>query len=131
MPMWSPEWLKTPWVWNHFFSVDRLSIRNLPPISDEALKQLARLPQLRKLKIESELITDDGLSHLLVLKKLRVLGIAAPRLTDEGLAILGQMKQLEELAVESPHLTAGGIERLRRDLPHCKIKRFEKIDVDI
>jgi hypothetical protein len=128
MPKSSPESLKTQWVFGHFFRVDRLEIGPLPHTPDNALKHLPRLPQLEKLKIESDAITDDGLRHLLGIKRLRVLGIVSAQLTDDGLLILGQMKQLQELAVESPRLTIGGIERLKRDLPHCQIKSFEMID---
>lgn len=130
MPMSSPEWLKTMWVMEHFYSVDRLEIRPLPHTPDDALKHLARLPRLVKLKIESDAITDDGLRHLSSIKGLRVLGVASPQITDEGLLILGQMKQLKELAVESHRLTAGGIERLKRDLPDCQIKTFKMLDAD-
>jgi hypothetical protein len=129
MSMSSPDWLKTIWIMQHFFSVNRLEISALPHAPDDALKHLVRLPRLQKLKIESDAITDDGLRHLLGIKRLRTLGIASRQLTDDGLLILGQMKQLQELAVESPELTPEGIERLKRDLPGCQIRSFRMMEL--
>ena len=123
----SPESLKTKWVFEHFFSVNRLDIGPVPHMPDDALKHLVSLPRLETLKIESDAITDDGIRHLLGIKRLRVLGIASSQVTDEGLAILAQMKQLEELAIESRQLSAAALEQLKRDLPHCQFKSFETI----
>ncbi len=129
MPGWSPERLKTIWVMNHFFSVNRLEFGRLPWLTDDELEHLDRLPRLKKLKIESDAITDEGLKHLVELKGLWVLGIASPQVTDAGLLTLGKMKQLRELAIECPQVTAEGMERLKHDLPDCEMRSFKIMDV--
>ena len=125
---WAPDWLKQPWVFIHFCSINRLEITSLPHIADSALPELSRLPKLRLLKIESDLITDEGLKHLAAFKDLQILGVSSPQLTDDGILFLSQFQQLEELAIEGSQLTPEGIERLQQALPHCRFTPFAGLD---
>jgi Leucine-rich repeat (LRR) protein len=53
-------------------------------VTDETLRYLASLKQLRELDLNNSQITDEGLKQLAELPKLRDLRLARTRITDEG-----------------------------------------------
>jgi len=117
-----PEWLR-----------ERLGVDYLSSVvgadmfyaTDADLKCLRRLPNLRRLNLARSIdVTDAGLKHLKGLKKLKLLVLDdADQVTDEGLRSLGHLKSLALLQLDlGRRMTPQGIERLKRDLPNCRIE---------
>jgi hypothetical protein len=75
-----------------------LHLEGTPKMTDEGLKALATLPQLRHLRLTGP-FTDKGLSYLAALPSLKALWLETPRATDEGLRQIAQCKSLERLCV--------------------------------
>ena len=60
-------------------------------ISDGAMKQIARLPNLAQLEIYGGAITDEGMKHLVRCESLRTVNIREVDITDEGLAMWNEV----------------------------------------
>src|SRR5262249_732547 len=66
-------------------------------ISDEGLKQVARLQHLRALDVRNTKVTDVGLQQLAGLTRLQALDLYATKVTDAGLKELAGLKQMQTL----------------------------------
>jgi hypothetical protein len=66
-------------------------------------------------------ITDDGLKHLASLRNLRYLWLIGTDVTDTGLLHLIQLKNLQKLNLVGTKVTDEGISKLKRELPNCQI----------
>lgn len=92
----------------------------VPRVTDEALKILGDLAQLRVLNIlggepESRLkITDEGLTHLSRLTQLEAIDINWSNITDAGVARLAQFQELKSLWLNGTKITNEGIKYLKR-----------------
>lgn len=78
----------------------RMSNHSNNVMDDEALKQLARIPQLRELRMNQYPggVTDRGLEVLQHLPELRVFEICwQSGITDKGISYLRRCEQLEEV----------------------------------
>ncbi|HUG89374.1 MAG TPA: hypothetical protein VML55_00985, partial [Planctomycetaceae bacterium] len=111
----------------HLLSFPRLKHLDIPAraLSDEHLKQIAGLSQLRSLKLYGATVSDAGLSHLKELTELRELGLQYTGLTDAGLEHLAGMRQLESLDLLGTAVTDAGLVHLRgvrslRSLSLCR-----------
>jgi hypothetical protein len=125
-----------------------LSVLNLRSVfvSDEGLKTLRRIRNLRKLglfvgsKVTSEgfkILAELNLTHLDLiysnvdnekLKELRRLSglrslrlINAAKVTDDGIPYLSELTELKDLDLANATLTKAGIEHLKKALPNCAI----------
>lgn len=67
------------------------------PTSDEDLVAVAKLPRLRFLSVDSELITDVGVSHIATNTGVRRLSINGRRLTARALCEIARLPHLETL----------------------------------
>ena len=109
--------------------LEELKIGAYPTLTDQSLKHLTSLTNLRTLVLGGENLTDDGLKQLASLKQLRELDIqgtlsdgsvldvlkAAPletlevrRLTDETAALLKHFPNLKSLGVYDSSMTDAG-----------------------
>jgi 5-hydroxyisourate hydrolase-like protein (transthyretin family) len=82
--------------------------------SDEGLKHLADLKQLRNLSVgmSRKPITDAGVSHLSDLTALESLDLQGARLTDKGVAALKNLKEMRSLDLNGPAITDESVEYL-------------------
>jgi hypothetical protein len=107
-----------------------------PTLSGEGLRHLAKLTQLKRLRLNGRGITDDdlgllatltnleslelknatfvgtGLVQLSCLSKLKWLGLEGPNITDEAIPIIARIPALYSLSIDNAHLTAAGLEPL-------------------
>ncbi len=69
-------------------------------------------------------VTDEGLKELASLKNLRNLGLVGTKVTDKGLKELTQFKHLKRLYLRRTiRVTDAGLKELQKALPDCKISR--------
>ena len=101
----------------------QLAVLNLSrtSITDEGLKTLESLPNLRKLHLENTKITDGGLAHLKNLKSLEYLNLYNTAITDAGLTDLQGLTNLKALYLWQTKVTPTGVEQLKTALPKCQI----------
>ena len=114
-------------------------------ISDESLLDLAKLSELRSLRLAATSISDAGLQQLAPLRNLETLSIrycnvkgvglvslaklpnlkhldlSGDEITDRGLESLKSLRGLRTLGLENTKVTAAGVRSLRQALPDCKI----------
>ena len=101
----------------------QLAVLNLSRtgVTDEGLKSVENLPNLRKLHLENTKITDAGLSHLKNLKSLEYLNLYNTAVTDAGMTDLQGLKNLKTLYLWQTKVTPAGVEQLKAALPKCEI----------
>jgi hypothetical protein len=139
-----PMWLKTRVGRDYVETADAVLFVQHKN-TDAVLPTVARLPSLHLLKLPASDVTNDGLASLVGLRRLKWLELAATPTTDEGLrtvaairsievldlrstdvtdkglAALSSMPQLKELLLGGSKVTTAGVDRLRTELPNCKI----------
>src|SRR5262249_38392282 len=82
-------------------------------VTDVDLKNLADMPRLETLKLDSAgVITDAGLKELAGLKQLKDLGLSGTRVTDAGLKHLSGLKDLRHLNLDFTRVSDAGLEHL-------------------
>jgi hypothetical protein len=91
--------------------------------SDENLKYLADLSELKTLYLTYPTFTGEGLGRLKDLPQLRELSVTcAEGLTDAGLQSIAQLTQLRSLRLDHTQVVDEGIKKLRQALPNCRIE---------
>ncbi len=87
-------------------------------ITDQALEEFYRLPQLVRLYLDHTKITNAGVPHLRQMTGLRDLSLARTGVSDEGLlALVGT--QLRCVSVYESRITPAGIEQFQKVMPDC------------
>lgn len=81
-------------------------------LTDDDLRRLGGLPNIRYLRLQDTQLTDARLAHLAGLKSLETLHLKEPLITDAGLAHLAGLKNLQALHLESPLITDAGLAHL-------------------
>jgi hypothetical protein len=81
-------------------------------VTDDDLKLLARLPQLKKIHLNATQISDAGLKALAPLKQLEFLNVMGTRITDAGLAEVSRLTRLQEIWLSSTGVTDAGLKHL-------------------
>jgi len=96
--------------------VTSLNLSGSQLITDEGLQHLARMPQLRELRLSNYpggTVTDRGLEVLQHLRELRVFEMCwQSGITDNGIAYLRDCDQLEEVDLLGTHTGDGAIAAL-------------------
>lgn len=92
-------------------------------ISDDDLKLLQPLRNLRKLDLEETPITDAGLKHLADLTSLEYLDLEETRVTDAGMEHLKGLKNLRVINLDDTRVTRRGEQILRDAIPNLRIER--------
>jgi hypothetical protein len=93
------------------------------PITDGCLEQVAKLPRLRVLDLEASGVSDEGLKAVIGLRELRELKLAHTPTTDRGLTYVGKIAQLEALDLDLTRVTDAGLEELAQ-LRHLRYLRL-------
>jgi len=105
--------------------IEYLNLNKTKVRGREALMKLAKLTELRDVRLEGLLLADDDLAGLLECRSLQKLWLRDNRITDRGLEVLAQMEWLQELGLayanSEPAITPAGVDRLRQALPYCKV----------
>jgi hypothetical protein len=83
-------------------------------ITDEGLKNLAGLVELRKLELEGANITNAGLKHLAGMKNLTMLNLTGAKVTDDGMEELTKLPKLETVMLYDTKITDKGVGVLKR-----------------
>lgn len=89
--------------------------------TDDMLQYVSRLPKLDNLDLGFTGVGDGGLSHLSHLTTLVSLALTDTKVTDAGLRHLSSLNRLETLDLNQTNVTKEGVERLRKQLPNCRI----------
>src|SRR4029079_525117 len=101
------------------------SLHNLalgPGVSDAGLVHLAKLKELRELRLDSARdVTDQGLESLKKLTKLKSLSLQYTDVAGPGLIHLAGLKQLRELNLEGTPIGREAVDALQKALPKCTV----------
>jgi hypothetical protein len=80
-------------------------------VTDAALDEVRKLPELRSLSLYGSSVTDAGLARLAEATKLEALGLGQTKVTRQGLAHQERLPSLRRVWVtEGPKLTAKDID---------------------
>ena len=90
-------------------------------VTDDGLKALEPLKNLRRLHLENTKVTDAGLAHVKDLTNLEYLNLYATQITDSGLSQLEGLKNLRSLYLWQTKVTPEGVDKLKQSLPKCRI----------
>jgi hypothetical protein len=90
-------------------------------VSDDGLKAVENLKNLRRLHLENTKITDAGLTHLKNLTNLEYLNLYGTQVTDSGVSELEGLKNLRALYLWQTKVTPDGVEKLKKALPQCQV----------
>jgi hypothetical protein len=97
------------------------------PITDADLPGIAHVlqqnPRFQFLDLTRTKVTDQGLKHLQGLANLRTLLLSHVAVTDAGVEELKKLKQLEYLELNGTKMTAAGLKALKQALPNCHFGR--------
>ena len=98
---------------------------NMRQLTDDGIRPVATLTQLRRLDLCCSQITDHALPYLAGLRQLRTLDLYSTQVTDEGLEHLRGLKNLEQVKLRGTNVTHQGAARLQAALPNCEILGVE------
>ncbi len=90
-------------------------------ISSDGLMSLSDLKALRELNLAQTNVDDRGVKWLSRHFKLEALWLHDTRITNDALEDLATMKTLQKLYLQRTNTTADAIEKLRRELPDCRV----------
>lgn len=93
-------------------------------VTDAGLVPLAGLTYLERLHLYGTAITDVGLVPLGEITSLTYLDLRRNTITDAGLAHLAGLTGLRHLFLDFTRVTDDGCARLKKLLPHCRIKTW-------
>lgn len=113
-------------------SIKTLEVVRITPegtYSDSAIRQLAEMPNLVWLSINSSKLTDRSLETLGRKFALEQLSITSPQFSDEGVLALGRLRSLELLRIESPLLTARSLD-VAKELTKLEVLRLTLTGAD-
>jgi hypothetical protein len=90
-------------------------------VTDAGTKHLRGLTLLEGLDLSNTKITDNGLADLTRLENLRSLQLQHTAITDSGLKYLTGLHRLEDLFLQHTSVTDAGIARLKKSLPVVRV----------
>ncbi len=95
-------------------NLQRLTLRDLPVVDDQALEVFTELPKLRRLYLhEISGISDVGLKNLGSLQSLELLDIwSVPQMTDASVDVIAALPNLKELTIRSTNVTDASVSKL-------------------
>ena len=99
-------------------------------VTDAGLAQVAKMTQLKELRLDNTGITDAGLDHLKNLAQLEYLNLYGSKITDNGLQKLTGLKNLKALYVWQTGVTKAGVAQLRGKAPQLYVNNGWTADDD-
>ena len=97
---------------SHLEHVHSLRLANSKALTDDGVRHLARMPQLRELDLSQTGVTDRGLEVLRHLPNLESLSLVFTRATDAGLEHLRSCRALERVNLMWTNTGDGGLRAL-------------------
>lgn len=94
--------------------INRLTLRDLPNISDPALEVLTELPALKRLYIhEIASVSDEGFKNLQAAKTLEVLDLwSLPKMTDKTVDVIATLPNLKELSIRETGVSEASVAKI-------------------
>ncbi len=93
-------------------------------ISDRGLQEFAAVKsRLRLLDLSFTRVSDEGLKFLAALPELRYVSLIGCRVTDNGTDSLMRLERLREIYLAKTEVTPKAVEKLRRRFPMCRVER--------
>lgn len=94
--------------------LQRLTLRDLPDVNDQAMELFTDLPNLKKLYLhELGSVSDEGLKSLASLKSLELLDIwSIGGVSDATVDVVAALPNLKELSIRSTSITDASIDKL-------------------
>ena len=90
-------------------------------VSDDGLKALDNMTNLRRLHLEKTAVSDAGLSHLKNLGNLEYLNLYHTSVSDTGVEQVQGLKKLKNVYLWESKVTAAGAENLKKALPTLSV----------
>ncbi|WP_439556213.1 c-type cytochrome domain-containing protein [Dyadobacter sp.] len=90
-------------------------------ITDAALKQIAKFPNLSKLHLEHTIITDKGIAELKNLPYLEYLNIVDTKVGDAGLKTVAGMKSVKSVYIWQSAVTDSAVSQVSRQNPDLMV----------
>ncbi len=90
-------------------------------ISQEMIRAIADLPQLRKLSLQQSSISDADLQTMTLLKNLAVLNLRSTSISDQGIRSLQGLAALKKIFLYQTAVTKSGVQDLGLLLPKTQI----------
>jgi internalin A len=90
-------------------------------ITDAGLKDVAKLQKLAYLNLGYTQITAEGLKEVAKLQELTRLELAGTQITDAGLNEIAKLQKLKRLELYDTKITKTGVAELKKALPNCRI----------
>ncbi len=111
-----------PALARHTLKLENVLLGARTGITDDDLRAIGGITQLKSLDLRDLQITDAGLAHLARLTRLTDLDLTGcPAVTDAGLAHLHGLPALVNLRIYDSQITPTGIAALRQAVPTLKI----------
>jgi hypothetical protein len=102
--------------------LEELDIMLATGLEGPGASHLAKLRNLKVLRIVNSGLTDSGLEHLGALPELEYLHINVNPVTDRGLELLKRMTKLKGLWIDGTGTTDEGVKKLREAMPSLTIE---------
>ena len=99
-----------------------------PSLTNGDLEKVGEYESLTELYVRGSEITDEGLKHLVGLINLRVLELDTPQVTDAGFGHLLGLERLLVLRLVETQVTEQGIERFEEAVPGCDVRVKRSVD---
>lgn len=90
-------------------------------VTDDGLKALEEMKNLRRLHLEKTSVGDSGLAHLKGLTNLEYLNLYHTSVTDAGVAQLEPLKKLKNVYLWQSKVTDTGADELKKSLPAVSV----------
>jgi hypothetical protein len=84
-----------------------------PGVTDDGVKSLRELKEMRKLRLWSNKVTDVGLKHIAGLTKLTELELIGTKITDASMPLVATFADLERLDLTLTKVTPAGLRQLK------------------
>lgn len=94
-------------------------------ITDDSLAFIQGMSDLEELILLNNNISNAGLCHLEKLKKLKRLDLMSTKVDDASFETLGGLSSLESLRIIDTGISYPVFAKLKKVLPHCRIKYHE------
>jgi uncharacterized membrane protein len=103
-------------------------------VTDDQMKALSKLRNLRVLNLNNTAISDAGLSQISTLDELRSLSVVGTRVTDASIETLTKIKNLTHLFLYQTAISDAGLQKLMKEHEKMKIDTgnytLEKLPTD-
>jgi hypothetical protein len=101
-------------------TLEKLRLENTA-ITDEGLRYLGNLHNLNEIILTNTAITDAGVAYLTEHQNLTLVGLDGTQITDECLGLVPRIAALSTLVIRKTDVSESAVNRLRNEMPNCRI----------